>query len=127
MSIQMPQHHTPPHEAVAGMRGVASSAYPLATEAALDILRHGGSAVDAAIAAGAVLTVVMPTAGALGGDVFFLVSDDRGDVRAVNGSGAAPLAATRELYAEIGEIPEAGWRASTVTSVSSVVRPVLRS
>ena len=114
MSLQMPQHHTPPHEAVAGTRGVASSAYPLATEAALDILRRGGSAVDAAIAAGAVLTVVMPTAGALGGDVFFLVSDADGDVRAVNGSGAAPQAATRELYAEMGEIPDAGWRASTV-------------
>jgi gamma-glutamyltranspeptidase/glutathione hydrolase len=96
------------------MRGVASSAYPLATEAALEILREGGSAVDAAIAAGAVLTVVMPTAGALGGDVFFLVSDANGDVRAVNGTGAAPLAATRELYAGMGAIPDSGWRASTV-------------
>ncbi|MEZ4520522.1 MAG: gamma-glutamyltransferase [Thermomicrobiales bacterium] len=114
MSVQMPQHHTPPHEAVAGTAGVASSAYPLATEAALDILRQGGSAVDAAIAAGAVLTVIMPTAGALGGDVFFLVSDADGDVRAVNGSGAAPLAATRDLYADMGAIPKAGWRASTV-------------
>ncbi|CAN5731425.1 gamma-glutamyltransferase [soil metagenome] len=114
MSVQMPQHHTPPHEAVAGTGGVASSAYPLATEAAIEILRQGGSAVDAAIAAGAVLTVVMPTAGALGGDVFFLVSDSDGDVRAVNGSGAAPMAATREIYAEMGAIPEAGWRASTV-------------
>ena len=114
MSVQMPQHHTPPHEAVAGTRGVASSAYPLATEAAIDILRRGGSAVDAAIAAGAVLTVVMPTAGALGGDVFFLVSDADGDIRAVNGSGAAPMSATHEIYAEMGEIPEAGWRASTV-------------
>lgn len=114
MSVQMPQHHTPPHEAVAGTRGVASSAYPLATEAALEILRKGGSAVDAAIAAGAVLTVVMPTAGALGGDVFFLVSGASGEVRAVNGSGAAPLAATHELYAGMGSIPDAGWRASTV-------------
>ena len=110
----MPEHHTPPHEAVAGTRGVASSAYPLATEAALEILRKGGSAVDAAIAAGAVLTVVMPTAGALGGDVFFLVSDADGDVRAVNGSGAAPMAATRDLYAAMDGIPESGWRASSV-------------
>ena len=113
-TMRMPERHTPPHEAVAGMRGVASSAYPLATQAAMTILHQGGSAVDAAIAAGAVLTVVMPSAGALGGDVFFLVSDSDGDVRAVNGSGAAPLAATREIYAEMGEIPSAGWRASTV-------------
>jgi gamma-glutamyltranspeptidase / glutathione hydrolase len=113
-SMRIAERHTPPHEAVTGTRGVASSAYPLATQAALDILQRGGSAVDAAIAAGAVLTVVMPSSGALGGDVFFLVSDSDGDVRAVNGSGAAPLAATREIYAGMGEIPDSGWRASTV-------------
>jgi gamma-glutamyltranspeptidase / glutathione hydrolase len=106
--------HHPPHEAVAGTRGVASSAHPYATQAALQVLERGGSAVDAAIAAGAVLTVVMPWAGQLGGDCFFLVSDPDGTVSAVNGSGAAPHAATLEKYRECGEIPTSGWWASTV-------------
>lgn len=104
----------PPHEAVAGTRGVASSAHPYATQAALQVLSGGGSAVDAAIAAGAVLTVVMPWAGQLGGDCFFLVSDPDGTVSAVNGSGAAPQAATLDAYRERGEIPTSGWWASTV-------------
>ena len=106
--------HYPPHEAVAGTRGVASSAHPYATQAAIQVLERGGSAVDAAIAAGAVLTVVMPWAGQLGGDCFFLVTEPDGTVSAVNGSGAAPAAATLEAYQEKGKIPESGWWASTV-------------
>jgi gamma-glutamyltranspeptidase / glutathione hydrolase len=106
--------HHPPHEAVAGTRGVASSAHPYATQAAIQVLERGGSAVDAAIAAGAVLTVVMPSAGQLGGDCFFLVAEPDGTVSAVNGSGAAPQAATLEKYREHGKIPESGWWASTV-------------
>lgn len=104
----------PPHEAVAGVRGVASSAHPYATEAALRVLDSGGSAVDAAIAAGAVLTVVMPWAGQVGGDCFFLVADPDGTVSAVNGSGAAPQAATLDAYQERGAIPDSGWWATTV-------------
>lgn len=104
----------PPHEAVVSTRAVASSAYPYATQAALEIMDRGGSAVDAAIAAGAVLTVIMPTAGALGGDCFFLVSDPDGSYAAVNGSGAAPEKATLERYQELGEIPDDGWLSSSV-------------
>jgi gamma-glutamyltranspeptidase / glutathione hydrolase len=106
--------HYPPHEAVAGTGGVASSAHPYATQAAIQVLAGGGSAVDAAIAAGAVLTVVMPWAGQLGGDCFFLVADPDGTVSAVNGSGAAPHAATLDAYQERGGIPDSGWWASTV-------------
>lgn len=107
----------PIHEEVGSLHGVASSAHPLATQAALDALRRGGSAVDAAIAAGAVLTVVMPTAGALGGDCFFLVRDGDGEVGAVNGSGAAPEAATVEHYQGQGEIPDTGWQAASVPGI----------
>ena len=106
--------HYPPHEAVAGTRGVASSAHPYATQAAIQVLERGGSAVDAAIAAGAVLTVVMPWAGQLGGDCFFLVAEPDGIVSAVNGSGAAPMAATLGAYQEKGAIPGSGWWATTV-------------
>jgi gamma-glutamyltranspeptidase/glutathione hydrolase len=106
--------HYPPHEAVAGVRGVVASAHPYATEAALRVLDAGGTAVDAAIAAGAVLTVVMPWAGQVGGDCFFLVADPDGTVSAVNGSGAAPLATSLAAYQERGEVPDSGWWSTTV-------------
>ncbi|MFW6075693.1 MAG: gamma-glutamyltransferase family protein [Chloroflexota bacterium] len=114
MTTTPTQGEFPPHEAVFSTRGVASSAYPYATQAALEILARGGSAVDAAIGAGAVLTVLMPTAGALGGDCFFQVSGPDGSISAVNGSGAAPAGATFDRYQEIGEIPDTGWLASSV-------------
>ncbi len=110
----MPNGVNPPHEAVVSTRGVASSAQPQATQAALAILDRGGSAVDAAIAAGAVLAVQIPTAGQLGGDVFFLVRDSDGQIGAVNGSGAAPAAANLARYQEMGEIPASGWWASSI-------------
>lgn len=78
-----------------GSEVMASTPHPLATSTALDILRAGGTAVDAAIAANAVLCVVMPDQGSLGGNLFALVYDLR--VRkavGLNGSGAAPQRAT---------------------------------
>ncbi|CAN5144744.1 gamma-glutamyltransferase [soil metagenome] len=110
----MTDRNYPPHEAVAGTGGVASTAHPYATQAAIATLANGGTAVDAAIAAGAVLTVVMPWAGQLGGDCFFLVSEPDGTINAINGSGAAPHGATLEKYRDRGQIPESGWWASTV-------------
>ncbi len=88
---------------------------PLASAAGLDVLRQGGNAVDAAIAAGAVLTVVEPWSGQLGGDGFLLVRESGPGVTwAINGSGAAPWSATLERYREQGGIPETGWMATTV-------------
>jgi gamma-glutamyltranspeptidase/glutathione hydrolase len=76
--------------ALRGDRGAVSAAHPLAVAAGQQALCMGGSAVDAAIAAQAVLCVVAPDACGLGGDMFALVGD--GDsVLAVNGAGAAPL------------------------------------
>lgn len=87
---------------------------PLASAAGLDVLRQGGNAVDAAIAAGAVLSVVEPWSGQLGGDAFLLVRLASGATWAINGSGAAPWSATLERYREQGGIPETGWLAATV-------------
>jgi gamma-glutamyltranspeptidase/glutathione hydrolase len=70
-------------------RGAAASAHPSATQAAARTLRDGGSAVDAAIAAQAVICVVMPQAAGLGGDMLALVHD-HGQVAAVNGTGLSP-------------------------------------
>ena len=69
-----------------GAGGAAATAHPSATRAAVLALRQGGSAVDAAIAAQAVICVVMPQAAGLGGDVLALVHDRNG-VAAVNGTG----------------------------------------
>src|SRR6202171_3859637 len=100
----------PAQEARRAPHGMIASVYPRASAAGLRVLREGGNAMDAAIAAGAVLTVVEPWSGQLGGDAFLLVaSADRGTVTAINGSGAAPYQATLERYLELGRIPESGW------------------
>lgn len=72
-----------------GPGGAAASAHPLATRAAARILHEGGSAVDAAIAAQAVICVVMPQAAGLGGDMLALVHE-HGQIAAVNGTGLSP-------------------------------------
>src|SRR5690606_4240046 len=80
-----------------------------------DVLRRGGNAVDAAIAGAAMLMLVEPRNGHLGGDTFMLLHDAAHDrVVALNGSGAAPARATLEHYREIGGIPEDGLLTSTV-------------
>ncbi len=74
--------------AVASPDGTVSAGHPLAAQAGVNVLRRGGSAVDAAIAAQAVICVVMPQAAGLGGDVLALVHAS-GAVHAVNGTGVS--------------------------------------
>lgn len=76
-----------------GSTGAVSAAHPLAVAAGQTMLGSGGSAVDAAIAAQAVLCVLTPDACGLGGDMFAIVSDGAEDL-AINGAGAAPRRAT---------------------------------
>jgi len=75
-----------------GRKGAVSAAHPLATAAAQEMLTVGGSAIDALIAAQAVLCVVAPDACGLGGDMFALVKPNGEDCIAINGAGMAPLA-----------------------------------
>lgn len=93
-------------------RGMVATPHVLASAAGLDALQRGGSAVDAAIAANAVLCVVYPHMAGLGGDGFWLIAGpDTGGVQALNASGPAGQAATREFYRERGcrgEIPARG-------------------
>lgn len=86
-----------------GRNGMVATAHPLATAAGLDVLRRGGNAMDAAVAAALVTGVVIPAMGGLGGDAFFIhYSAESGEVTAVNGSGIAPHAASREFFLERG-------------------------
>lgn len=93
--------------AVMGLRGALASGHPLASQAGLRILQEGGNAVDAAIAAAAALGVVEPHMSGIGGDGFILVYMAASqELRFVNATGAAPLAARREMFK--GGIPYKG-------------------
>lgn len=83
--------------------GLVSSPHYLASQAGTQILRAGGNAVDAAIAANAVLNVVYPFVCGTGGDLFMLIYDKKSDsLNALNASGRAPAAATPDWYSANG-------------------------
>ena len=91
--------------------GMAASSHPLVTLAALDALRAGGTAADAAIAANAVNTVVEPMSCGVGGDLFVLYWDhETRTLHGLNGSGRSPKALSRAVFEEKGldEIPLTG-------------------
>lgn len=86
---------------VYGSRGMAATAHPLASQVALDILKEGGSAVDAAIAANAALGLMEPTGNGIGGDVFAIVWDPETlKLHGYNGSGRSPQGQTLEQLQE---------------------------
>jgi len=83
--------------------GMAATSQPLATQVALDILKRGGSAIDAAIAANAVLGVVEPTGSGIGGDLFAIIwSAEKGKLYGLNASGRSPRSLKLEYFVEKG-------------------------
>jgi gamma-glutamyltranspeptidase/glutathione hydrolase len=88
---------------VVARRGMVTSSQPLATQAGLAILRRGGNAVDAAVAAAAVLAVVEPMSTGVASDLFMIVwSAKEKKLHALNASGTAPSGATPAHYASLG-------------------------
>jgi gamma-glutamyltranspeptidase/glutathione hydrolase len=82
---------------------MAATSQPLATQAALDILKQGGTAVDAAIAANAVLGLVEPVSNGIGGDIFAIVWDPRTRrLYGLNGSGRSPRSLSLEHLKKLG-------------------------
>lgn len=86
---------------VIAQNGMAATSQPLATQVALDILKQGGSAMDAAIAANAVLGLVEPASCGIGGDIFAIVWDaGEKKLYGFNGSGRAPKSLTIDYFIE---------------------------
>ena len=83
--------------------GMAATSHPLATQIALDILRAGGTAVDAAIAANAALGLMEPTGCGIGGDLFAIVWDAKTKkLHGLNASGRSPHSLTLDYFLENG-------------------------
>jgi gamma-glutamyltranspeptidase / glutathione hydrolase len=99
-------------------RNVVATSQPLAAQAGLRALQRGGNAVDAAIAAAAVLTVVEPTGNGLGSDAFALVWDGR-RLHGLNASGRSPRSLTPARFDGLDAMPYHGWDAVTVPGAVS--------
>ena len=101
---------------IRSVNGLVATDNHLATAAGIAVLREGGSAVDAAVAAAAVCTVTQPHRTGFGGDLFALVYDARTrEVQAYNGSGAAPRSLGVDSFPE--GYPKGGPRVATVPGV----------
>lgn len=103
--------------AVRAMNGMVATSQPLASAAGLRILQQGGNAVDAAVAAAAVLCVVEPMMVSPGGDLFALVWDaKKKELKALNASGRSPKAASIDEFKKRGftKIPQHGIHTVTV-------------
>jgi gamma-glutamyltranspeptidase/glutathione hydrolase len=95
-----------------GLSGAAGTSHPLATQAGIEMLKRGGSAVDAAVAINACLGFLEPTASGIGGDCFAMLWDPaQHKVVGLAGSGASPRALTLDIaraHARSGALPPLG-------------------
>lgn len=105
---------------VYGKKGMVATSHPLAAQAGLEVLKKGGNAVDAAVAAAACLTVVEPTSNGIGGDAFALVWSG-GKLHGLNASGPSAAAIPAEVISKVAEhgIPRHGWIPVTVPGIPS--------
>jgi gamma-glutamyltranspeptidase / glutathione hydrolase len=88
---------------VIAQHGMACTSQPLATQTAIDILRQGGNAIDAAIAANAVLGVTEPHVNGIGGDIFAIIYEAKtGKLHGLNGSGRSPYSLTLDEFKKRG-------------------------
>jgi gamma-glutamyltranspeptidase / glutathione hydrolase len=85
-------------KAVTGTRAMVVSGHPLASEVGIEIIKEGGNAIDAAVAVGFALEVVLPEAGNIGGGGFIVFRDANGRVRALDYRETAPQSASHDMY-----------------------------
>ncbi|HDR14409.1 MAG TPA: gamma-glutamyltransferase [Desulfobacteraceae bacterium] len=116
----MSNHFDTHRPLVMGTGWMITADHPLAARAGASVLEAGGNAVDAAIAANMVMTVVRPHMCGIGGDLFMLVHSAKdGAFQALNASGRSPAGATIEAFQALGydKIPETGILTTTVPGV----------
>ena len=97
---------------------IVSTSQPLASQAGIQMLKKGGNAVDAALAAAITLTVVEPTMNGIGSDAFAILWDGK-KIVGLNASGRAPAAWTLEHFSRKKTMPIIGWDSVTVPGAVS--------
>ena len=121
--------HLPGRSPIYAREGMAATSHPLASIAAVDVLKAGGTAADAAVAAVATLCVVEPAMTGIGGDCFCLVAKPNAPVWGYNGSGRAASAATTERMLAAGlprKIPATSPHAVTVPGAIDAWEAILK-
>ena len=93
---------------VRSFRGMVTSPHHLASQAGRDVLRDGGSAVEACVAVAATLAVVYPHMTGIGGDGFWVICEPDGHVHGIHGCGGAAARADLALYAGLEAMPTRG-------------------
>ncbi|GGX41130.1 gamma-glutamyltransferase [Tateyamaria omphalii] len=112
----MRDFHLPGRSPVLASSGMCATSHPLASQIAVEILKAGGNAMDAAIAGAILLGICEPQMTGIGGDCFVLWSDADGNVQSLNGSGRAPKALDAAELRAAGEttVPPYGAHAVTI-------------
>jgi gamma-glutamyltranspeptidase/glutathione hydrolase len=113
---KVPINRSQGRSAVVSTSGVVATEHPLASQAGATVLAHGGHAVDAAIAANAVMGVVCPMMCGVGGDLFAIVSERDETLHGVNASGWSPARLTPDFLdrGHAGSMPQGGIHSVTV-------------
>src|SRR3569832_2413743 len=125
----MRNFHLAGRSTVHSQNAMVATSHPQAALAAIEVLKAGGTAADAAIAASALLAVIEPQSTGIGGDGFVLIQQKgEGKITAYNGSGRAPKAATPEWYLErnMKEIPLTSAHAVTFPGAIDLWSTILR-
>src|SRR6266403_4564648 len=125
----MRNFHLAGRSTVHAQNAMVATSHPQAALTAIEVMRSGGTAADAAVAACALLGVIEPQSTGIGGDCFALIQPrGEGQISAYNGSGRAPMAATPEWYLEhsIKAIPLTSPHAVTIPGAVDAWTVILR-
>src|SRR5271165_2708905 len=125
----MRNFHLAGRSTVHAQNAMVATSHPLATLTAIEVMRAGGTAADAAVAACALLGVIEPQSTGIGGDCFALYQPcGEGKIVAYNGSGRAPKAATAQWYLEhnIRAIPLTSAHAVSIPGAVDAWTTILR-